>query len=195
MLDKGSLQTTIAKWKAHLADFHKKYPLLPGLGKEAMRSAQLPDAPASLFDAMLATDKQIVITGDVVHLATHKLALKQDEEAALAKIESAFEKAGLAVPALPEVLKNSGVEPSRSRSLLQILIRNKKLVRIGDDLVFHHSALSTLRTMLAGHKGERFGVPDFKDWTGISRKYAIPLLEYLDREHVTVRDGDSRLVL
>jgi selenocysteine-specific elongation factor len=75
------------------------------------------------------------------------------------------------------------------------LIRNKKLVRIGDDLVFHHSALATLRAMLASHKGERFGVPDFKDWTGISRKYAIPLLEYLDREHVTVRDGDSRLVL
>jgi selenocysteine-specific elongation factor len=194
-VDKGSLQTTVAKWKAQLADFHKKNPLLPGLGKEAMRSAQLPDAPAALFDAMLATDKQIVITGDVVHLATHKLALKQDEEEALAKIETAFERAGLAVPALQEVLKSSGVEASRARNLLQILIRNKKLVRIGDDLVFHHSALTTLRAMLARHKGERFGVPDFKDWTGISRKYAIPLLEYLDREHVTVREGDSRLVL
>ena len=49
--------------------------------------------------------------------------------------------------------------------------------------------------MLAGHKSARFGVPAFKDWTGISRKYAIPLLEYLDRERVTRREGDERVVL
>ena len=52
-----------------------------------------------------------------------------------------------------------------------------------------------MRLLLATHKGERFSVGEFKDWTGISRKYAIPLLEYLDREHITLLDGDSRLVL
>ena len=93
------------------------------------------------------------------------------------------------------MIQSSGVEAARARSLLQILYRGKKLIRIGDDLVFHQSALATLRQLLATHKGERFSVGEFKDWAGITRKYAIPLLEYLDREHITLRDGDSRLVL
>ena len=74
-------------------------------------------------------------------------------------------------------------------------LAEKRLVRVGDDLVFHQAALEKLRGMLAAHKSARFSVPVFKDWTGISRKYAIPLLEYLDRERVTRRDGDERVVL
>ena len=75
------------------------------------------------------------------------------------------------------------------------LLREKRLVRITEDLVFHQSALGQLRELLARHKGERFRVPEFKEWTGISRKYAIPLLEFLDRERITRREGDERLVL
>jgi selenocysteine-specific elongation factor len=61
--------------------------------------------------------------------------------------------------------------------------------------VFHRSALDGLRQLLAARRATRFNVSTFKDWTGISRKYAIPLLEYLDREHVTRREGEERLVL
>jgi selenocysteine-specific elongation factor len=66
---------------------------------------------------------------------------------------------------------------------------------VSDDLVFHHTAMEKLRTMLAARQAVRFNVGTFKDWTGISRKYAIPLLEYLDRERVTRREGDERVVL
>jgi selenocysteine-specific elongation factor len=66
---------------------------------------------------------------------------------------------------------------------------------VSEDLVFHHAAIGKLRELLAAHKGKRFNVAAFKEWTGISRKYAIPLLEFLDREHVTRREGDERLVL
>jgi selenocysteine-specific elongation factor len=55
--------------------------------------------------------------------------------------------------------------------------------------------MQSLRALLAHKKGQRFAVPEFKDWTGVSRKYAIPLLEYLDRERITRRDGDARVVL
>ena len=68
-------------------------------------------------------------------------------------------------------------------------------MRVSDDLVFHHSALGQLRETLAARRGTRFQVGAFKEWTGVSRKYAIPLLEFLDRERVTRRDGDERLVL
>jgi selenocysteine-specific elongation factor len=123
------------------------------------------------------------------------LVLKQDEEKARAAIEGAFEKGGLATPAMAEVLAKSGVEPARDFTLMQILLREKLLVKIADDLVFHRSAIEKLRAMLATRKGERFAVGAFKDWTGVSRKYAIPLLEFLDRERVTRRDGDERVVL
>jgi len=68
-------------------------------------------------------------------------------------------------------------------------------VRVSMELVFHASAIEGLKTLLAAKKGQRFNVGDFKDWTGASRKYAIPLLEFLDRERVTRRDGDDRIVL
>jgi selenocysteine-specific elongation factor len=101
----------------------------------------------------------------------------------------------LTTPALAEVLAKSAVEAKRARRLLDILLREKRLVRISEDLVFHQSALARLREMLAARRSERFNVGAFKEWTGVSRKYAIPLLEFLDREHVTRRDGDERVVL
>ena len=75
------------------------------------------------------------------------------------------------------------------------MLREAKLVRVSEDLVLHAPALAALRASLGPRKGERFGVAQFKEWTGVSRKYAIPLLEYLDREHVTRREGDERVVV
>ncbi|MCP5119669.1 MAG: selenocysteine-specific translation elongation factor [bacterium] len=178
-----------------LAAYHRSNPLQPGMGKEDLRAAVLPDAPSFLLDAVLGAASDIVAEADTVRLASHRLRFNADEEQALGKIESAFERAGLKAPATAEVLASSGVEPARARNLLQILLRQNKLVRVGDQMVFHASAIAQLRGLLASHKGEQFGVPQFKDWTGISRKYAIPLLEYLDRERVTRRDGDNRVVL
>ena len=127
-------------------------------------------------------------------LASHRVAFKQDEEQAVANLERIFADAGLAVPSVSEALAKSGVEAARARTLLQILLRNKKLVRVSEDLVCHASAIDSLRRRLTSRKGTRFSVADFKDWTGVSRKYAIPLLEFLDREHVTRREGDARVV-
>ena len=165
------------------------------MAKEELRSRELPGAPAFLLDAILANLKTAVAEGDVVRLASHRLALKQDETEALSRIEQAFAAAALAVPSTAEVLAKSGVEAARARTLLQILIRDRKLVRIGDELVFHQAAIAQLRGLMTQHKGRRFTVPEFKDWTGISRKYAIPLLEFLDRERITRREGDARVVL
>jgi selenocysteine-specific elongation factor len=87
------------------------------------------------------------------------------------------------------------VDSNCARTLLQLMLRDRRLVRVSEELVFHASATQSLRALLAPKKGQRFSVPEFKDWTGVSRKYAIPLLEYLDRERITRRDGDVRVVL
>jgi selenocysteine-specific elongation factor len=165
------------------------------VSKEELRSKLLAGAPPWLMDALLARSKTLSVDGETVRLASHRITLKQDEADASAKIESAFQIAGLAVPSMQEVLGKSGVESNRARTILQLLLRDKRLVRVSDELVFHASAIQSLRELLAKKRGSRFAVPEFKDWTGISRKYAIPLLEYLDRERVTRREGDSRIVL
>ncbi len=203
LLDSPNFWALDAKWMAlrleklheHLKQFHRQNPLLTGASKEELRGKHLPGAPPWLIDALLARSKTLVTDGENVRLASHKIALKRDEEEASARIEAAFREAGLAVPSKQEVLQKSGVEASRARTILELLVRDKRLVRVSDELVFHASAILALRELLAKKKPARFAVPEFKDWTGISRKYAIPLLEFLDREHVTRRDGDARIVL
>jgi selenocysteine-specific elongation factor len=194
-VDRGWFQSARDRLVKAVRGFHAAQPLLPGIAKQDLRSRELPDCPPPLLDALLADAKELVAEGETVRTRGHKVVLKEDEEQARTAIERAFEQAGLAVPAVAEVLAKSGVESARARSLLQILLREKKLVRISEELVFHHSAIEGLRALLAPRRGERFQVGAFKDWTGISRKYAIPLLEYLDREKLTRREGDSRVVL
>jgi len=195
LFDPAWVNTQTESIQTVLKLFHRQNPLLPGLSKEDVRSRILPNAPPFLLDVVLARAKTVAVSGELLHLSSHKVAFKRDEEEAAQRIEKAFESGGLAVPAVPEVLVACGVEAARARTILQLLLREKKLVRISEDLVFHPSALDSLRELLAQRKGVRFSVPEFKDWTGISRKYAIPLLEFLDREHVTRREGDQRVVI
>lgn len=173
-----------------IQEFHRANPLLPGPPKQSLRTI----APEPLLETLLK-HPQIAVEGEIVRHRSHRVVLQQQEEQARAAIEGAFEKAGLAVPALSDVLARSGVEIGRARMLLQILLRDGRLVRITDELVFHRAALDQLRNDLRSMKGARLTVPAFKERTGISRKYAIPLLEFLDREKVTRRDGDARIVL
>ncbi len=195
LLDSEWVAKTLESLHEHLKQFHRQNPLLAGVSKEELRSKFLPGAPPWLMDALLARSKTLAAEGETIRLSSHKVALKQDEEQAAAKIENAFRAAGLTTPAVNEVLAKSGVDAARARTILQLLLRDKRLVRITNELVFHATAMQALRTLLAAKKGVQFAVPEFKDWTGISRKYAIPLLEYLDRVHITKRQGDGRIVL
>jgi len=185
----------IAAVQAELAEFHRRNPLLPGMPREDLRRRVVPDAPTAVFDALLAGAPEFVASGDMVRLSSHRAALRDADKEATLRIEAAFETAGFAVPSVEEVIANAGIDPARGRTLLHLLFREKKLIRVGDDLVFHAAAIARLRELLARRKGARFAVADFKTWTGISRKYAIPLLEFLDRERVTRRDGDMRVVI
>ncbi len=196
VMDAEWFRSALENLTREVREFHKTSPLEPGMAKQDLRGRLLPAAaPPFVLEALLGAAKQVAVDGDTVRLATHKLVLREDEEQARSAIERAFEQAGLAVPPVPDVMAKSGVELKRARSILQILLRDKKLVRVTDELVFHHSAIETLRTLLSNHRSQRFSVPTFKDWTGISRKYAIPLLEFLDRERLTRREGDERIVL
>ena len=181
--------------------FHKENPLSPGIAKEDLRASLGKRVRAETFRAALdelIAQKKLNTQGEIVKRAGAEIALLPEEARAKDEIERAFSSAGLAVPSVKEVLARLPVEAKRAEKLLQILLREKNLVRVTQELIFHRDALGNLRERLAAHKkakGERISVPVFKELTGITRKYAIPLLEYLDRERVTRRAGDERVIL
>ena len=183
-----------------LERFHKDNPLLPGISREALRSQVFSSSDPQIADAVLrqmVEQKQIIISGETARLGSHKIVLKEEEEQSKRQIARAFERAGLTVPAVKDVLSKLPVERKRAEKILQILLQEKVLVRVSEDLVFHAEAIRKLRHLLAQHKSksDRITVGAFKDLAQVSRKYAIPLLEYLDKERVTRRVGDERILL
>ena len=188
--------------KAHIVsatlDFHKKNPLVSGISKEELR-AQV-DATPEVFEAvslMLLREKRLEIIGDLVRLPGHGVVLKDEEAESKGKIEDAFASAGLKVPALSEVIAGLTVDKVRAQKIVTLLLRDKVLIKVSDELVFHRSALEGLRRQIAIYKlkSAKIDVARFKELTEVTRKYAIPLLEYLDRERVTRRVGDMREIL
>jgi selenocysteine-specific elongation factor len=192
---------TRQKIAARVEKFHQENPLLPGIPREDLRSSLGRRVRAETFRAALeelVAQKKLELHGELVKRAGSTISLDPEEARTKNHIETAFAGAGLAVPAVKEVLSGLPIEAKRAEKILQILLREKSLVRVTPELIFHRDALAQLRGGLANYKktkGERISVPAFKELTGITRKYAIPLLEYLDRERVTRRAGDERVIL
>lgn len=179
-------------------NFQKTNPLVSGIAKEELRERV--GALSDVFEAAIATlvhEKKIELAGDVVRLPGRGVAMKDEEAESKTRIEQAFASAGLQVPALNEVLAGLKIDRVRAQKLVTLLLREKILIKVSDELVFHRSVLEQLRGKIAVYKAKspRIDVAQFKTLTGVTRKYAIPLLEYLDRERVTKRVGDAREIL
>ncbi|MCB1021230.1 MAG: selenocysteine-specific translation elongation factor [Acidobacteria bacterium] len=182
-----------------LAAFHKANPLLAGKPRGAVHSGPFATAPEAFVEYVIASlvkAKKIAEDGELLRLATHSIQMDAEEEKARDAMVNAFVEAGLEVPTLKAFLPTLPVDAKRAQRLLGALLREGLLVRISVDLVFHRDALQGLLAKLAERKAldPRLTVPEFKDLSGVSRKYAIPLLEYLDRARITRRDGDARVI-
>ena len=178
--------------------FQKKNPLVGGIARESLREQV--KASSEVFNAaldLLSRAKKIEAVGDQVRLPGYGVVMKDEEAESKKKIEEGFAVAGLKVPALFEVIAGLKVDKTRAQKIVTLLMKDKVLVKISDELVFHRSALEQLRRLVATQKTKspKMDVATFKELTGVSRKYAIPLLEYLDRERVTKRVGDAREIL
>ena len=183
---------------AVVSEFHKRNPLVPGMSKEALREKlKLSSEAFALVLDSLARGRKLEVADDLVKQPGAGVVLKDEEAQSKRQIEEAFSKAGLKVPALSEVIAGLKVDKARAQKIVTLLLREKALVKISDELVFHRAALEGLRRQVAGYKlkSAKIDVAQFKEMTGVSRKYAIPLLEYLDRERVTRRVGDAREIL
>jgi selenocysteine-specific elongation factor len=194
----GPLESLKLLLAGAVAAFHQQNPLVPGINKEALREEfdVSPEIFAAVLD-ILTAEKKLELFGELVRLPGRGVVMKDEESESKQIIENAFASAGLKVPALKDVLAGLKVDKARAQKIVTLLLRDKVLVKISEDLVFHRDALNDLRSRMHAEKAKspKMDVARFKDLTGVSRKYAIPLLEHLDREHVTRRVGDERVIL
>jgi selenocysteine-specific elongation factor len=180
-----------------LDKYHRDFPLKSGLSKEELRSRTAGSSNPKLFQYLinrLIHQDMIAQERDLLRLKDHKVTLKADQEKMRLEIEEIYRKSGLQPPyfrELKEELSGNGGE-----DVLQVMVKDGLLIKVKEDLYFHRQAIEDLKERLVSFlktNGE-ISTPEFKDMTGTSRKYTIPLLEYLDRSQFTVRVGDSRVL-
>ncbi len=172
-----------------------------GLAREEARVRLFRHGHPAVFDNTL---EELAAAGratgrDRLALASHHVELTSEAARARERMEQAFRQGGLTPPDPAVVASASGAPASVATQVMHLLQRQKVLVKI-DTLLFHDEALQRLKREVVKMKSEQAGqatisVPMFKERFGVTRRFAIPLLEYLDRERVTRRLGDVRLIL
>jgi selenocysteine-specific elongation factor len=199
-MDISSFAQLAEKGLRAVREFHAKEPLSAGIPKGQLYSGTFktvsPTAVRTVLEH-LVRQGLTVTDQDRVRIAGHQLVLNERESLAKNQIEHAFLDAGWRVPPLDEVLATVPVPADQARQLVTMLTKEKKLIKISESLFFHASSIAQLIDLLAQYRkqNEQIDVGAFKNLTTISRKYAIPLLEYLDRERITRRVGDYRVIL
>jgi len=180
--------------------FHEANPLVAGIGREELKARLFGDASNALFQAVvdkLVADKKIAVAQDVIHEFGRKVTLKADEEKIRGQIAERFRSLGLQVAPADEVIDALKVDRNTARKIIQLMLKDNVLVKINEELFVDRAAIEKLIVDIRALKSKnpRFGVGEFKNLTGVTRKHAIPLLEYLDRQRVTRRVGDERMIL
>ncbi|HSK71209.1 MAG TPA: selenocysteine-specific translation elongation factor [Pyrinomonadaceae bacterium] len=192
---------------AEIENFHKREPLIKGILRETLRERIFARLPPEIFKAVLSnleTENKIAAEKDIVRLASHSLELSAEEKQIRENLEKIYRKAGLEVPtletALQEAIRGTKSSPEKSRKIFQLLLNSGEIVKVTEEFFFAKKAIDDLinkmREFAEAKTTDRLiDVAIFKEIAGVSRKYAIPLLEYFDREKITRRGGDKRLVL
>lgn len=180
-----------------VGEYHRRYPLRDAAPKEELRARVAAEPPVDVLDAalgQLVADDRLRTGSDGYAFVDHIVRLPAQAAATRDAIVESFSNGGLSPPGLEQALAAAGGDVTERREILHHLLREGHLVRIKEDLVLHADALTRLRDELAARfaRGDQFSVAEFKDWAGISRKFAIPLLEYLDSQRITRRVGDAR---
>lgn len=187
-------------------NFHRKNSLAKGILRETLREKIFAHLPTEIFKTTLESlsrENKISAAKDIVRSTSHSLELSNDETLLRERLQKIYRAAKLEVPkledALLEAVKGTKLNRELARKVFQLFLNSGELVKISDEFYFDKNEIDKLVNQLKSF-AETFAdklidVPKFKEIAGISRKYAIPLLEYFDRERITRRAGDKRLIL
>lgn len=181
-----------------LDDYFRRDRLARGIPKaEAIRRI-LPGRAAELsatYLGWLEKQKVVAIAGDLVTLPGRQVELSGEESDLAKKVLERYRGAGLEPPAPSEVAVDLSAKPQILEGVVRYLLERGDLVRLPGGLFIAGSAIEELRRDLLATGWERFDVAAFKDRFGLSRKWAIPLLEHLDSGGFTRRLGDQRMIV
>jgi selenocysteine-specific elongation factor len=180
--------------------FHKENPLQKGISKEELRKRLYDDLPLEVFRHCLETlaeKRRISFLEDAVSLHGREIQLSTEGEQIRKQIEDFIQKAGFQAPSISDLQGSIPADPEEIRRIFFWMIKEKILVKLSEELIYHRSTIEDIKKQIKASfaAGSKFGVADFKEIFGITRKHAIPLLEYLDRERFTRRVGNDRVLL
>ena len=197
LIDPAALEEMKANVTDLLADYHGRFPLKAGMPKEEIPALLAKPVDPRLYNFVLrhlAEEGKIALEMEWVRLSTHKVALTKDEETIREKIEKAFRDAGLQPPFFREIETSLPGTLKQRQEVLQWMLTKGVLVKTKEDIYFHAAAMAELQERLVAWLKEHGEIttPQFKEMTGASRKYTIPLIEYFDAQKVTIRIGEIR---
>jgi selenocysteine-specific elongation factor len=177
--------------------YHQNFPLKPGMPKEELKTTMPHGIGAKTFLLVLqhmSRSNEVAIEEDTVRLAAHKVSLAADQETLRKKILDAYDTGGFSPPYFKAICQGLDVEPHQAAQVLALLTEEGVVVKVKEDLYYHHRHIEDLRKKLVDFlmSNEEITTPQFKDMTGASRKFVIPLIEYFDRTQLTIRIGDIR---
>ena len=195
LIHKTAFDSFREKTKKLLDDFHKKNPLKPGMLKEELR-AKLTLEPR-LFSHLVSSLKDIVLDKELVRLSTFKAALSGGDETVQTRLLDLLEKAGFQPPTKEELSQSLKIDQKRFADILKLMSKEGSLIRINESV---YLTSSTYKQMIENLRSFFSSKPDmtvaeFRDVLQTSRKYALPFLEYLDSNKITMRVGDVRKLL
>ena len=183
-----------------IAEFQRKHPLLEGMPKSELKEKVGARVPLALFEFVLGKrvrEGKLRSVRDLVATSDHRIQMSSEETQVRDFLVEHYRVAGYR----PKSLAEAASEAKRDQKLLdrvqRVLLKDGTLVQIADGMVFHRDVLDELKQTVRGFKPERdrIDVSFFKEFAGVTRKHAIPLLEWLDRERVTRRAGNERVIL
>jgi selenocysteine-specific elongation factor len=192
-----SVDTFKTETSGYLKNYHKVNPLKTGMSKEELKSKFPAVLSTRLFNLMLnqmIKDNTIASEDNVVRMVSHKVSLGADQADIKKKVLNAYLDNGLTPPYFKELKKSFDIETSLAKDVLMLLMDEGMIVKVKEDLYFDANAVKDLQKRLIDFlktHGE-MSTPQFKEMTGVSRKYLIPLIEYFDAQNVTIRIGDIR---
>jgi selenocysteine-specific elongation factor len=180
--------------------FHREQPLRAAMPREELRRRAFAQAPPAAFEhvlASLAAAGEVRLLPDAVARLGHTVSLSPGEEGARGRLAEAALAAGLAGIDPHELAARTGQDPKLFERVSRVLLADHVLDRVGEGPLVHREHLEKLKAVVRARwpGGARLDVAAFKEMTGLSRKFVIPLLEYLDRERVTRRAGTDRFVI
>ncbi|MDZ7265167.1 MAG: selenocysteine-specific translation elongation factor [candidate division KSB1 bacterium] len=182
-----------------LAQFHQKNPTRLGISKSDLKVMIEPAVDLSLYNQVLSDlvqQQKIVVSDNRVALATHQLKLTERQQKLMDRVAKIYFDAGFTTPDIISIAERIGVGEAEVNSILQILFETDVLVKAEEGIVFHQKRVHEAIQLVKAHfqREPQLTVADFREMIASSRKYAVPLLSYLDAIGLTVRQHDVRVL-